>query len=171
MATPYVGEIRLFAGTYAPVGWLLCDGQVLSIAAYEVLFTLLGTTYGGDGQQTFALPDMRGRVPLHQGNRQGASYPLGAAGGTEQVTLTPAELPVHTHDFLASGNPANSPNPGQNVLAQTATTTPYYNGTPAVPLAPASVSSTGGGSAHDNLQPFCCINYIIATDGIYPSPN
>jgi len=166
MGNPYVGEIRLFAGNFAPAGWAFCDGQLLPISENETLFNLIGTTYGGDGQSTFALPDLRGRVPLHQGN----GVILAEQGGAESVTLTIAQIPAHAHGFMASSAPANSPNPGGHVLAETLTTTPYYSGPPAVALAPASVLNSGGSQPHDNLQPYLCLNYIISLFGIFPSP-
>src|SRR5438477_10949860 len=127
MAQPYVGEIRLFAGNFAPAGWMMCEGQLLAIAENDVLFQLIGTTYGGDGQSTFGLPDLRGRVPVHMGT----GFALAQNGGVETVTLTVQQIPVHAHPMLASGDPASSPNPGANVLAETASTTPYYARAPA----------------------------------------
>lgn len=167
MAQPYVGEIRLFAGNFAPLGWMFCDGQLLPIVENETLFQLIGTTYGGDGQSTFALPDLRGRVPIHQGG----GFVLAETGGAEQVTLTVQQIPAHSHPMLASGDPAHSPNPAAHVLAETASTTPYFAGPPAVALAPQSVTPTGGSQPHDNLQPFQCIHYIISLFGIFPSPS
>jgi microcystin-dependent protein len=166
MAQPYVGEIRLFAGNFAPAGWMFCEGQLLPISANETLFQLIGTTYGGDGQSTFSLPDMRGRVPIHQGN----GFILAATGGTEEITLTTQQIPIHTHLFLASADQANSPNPAAHVLAETVSTTPYFAGPTAVPLAPQSVGATGGSQPHTNFQPYQCINYIISLFGIFPSP-
>ena len=131
MAQPYVGEIRMFAGNFAPAGWMFCEGQLLPIAENETLFILIGTTYGGDGQETFALPDLRGRLPIHFGN----GFVLAETGGVEQVTLTVNQIPAHAHGLLASGDVANSPNPGSHVLAETVSTTPYFAGPPAVPLA------------------------------------
>ena len=165
MAQPYIGEIRLFAGNFAPAGWMLCDGQLLSIAENETLFQLIGTTYGGDGQSTFALPDLRGRVPIHFGT----GFTLAQSGGAEQVTLTALHIPAHSHPMLASADPANSPNPAAHVLAETASTTPYFAGPPAVALAPQSVTSAGGSQPHTNLQPYLCINFIISLFGLFPS--
>ena len=165
MAQPYVGEIRLFAGNYTPAGWMFCDGSLLAIAQYDVLFNLIGTTYGGDGQSTFALPDLRGRVPIHFGN----GFVQAQNGGAEQVTLTVAQLPAHSHGFLASSDVANSPNPAGHVLAETVSTTPYFAGPPAVPLAPPSVLNAGGSQPHNNFQPYLCIDYIISLFGIFPS--
>jgi microcystin-dependent protein len=166
MAQPYVGEIRMFAGNFAPAGWMLCEGQLLPIIENETLFNLIGTTYGGDGQSTFGLPDLRSRVPIHPGN----GFLLAATGGAEEITLTVQQVPAHSHPMLASADPASSPNPAAHVLAETASTTPFYAGPPAVPLAPQSIQNTGGSQPHDNMQPFLCINYIISLFGIYPSP-
>jgi microcystin-dependent protein len=166
MAQPYVGEIRMFAGNFAPAGWMLCHGQLLPISENETLFQLIGTTYGGDGESTFALPDLRGRLPIHFGN----GFILAETGGVESVTLTVNQIPAHAHSFMASADIANSPNPGGHVLAETVSTTPYYNGPPAVALALQSVVPTGGSQPHSNLQPFLCINYVISLFGIFPSP-
>ena len=167
MAQPYVGEIRLFAGNFAPAGWMLCDGQLLPISENETLFNLIGTTYGGDGQSTFGLPDLRGRVPIHFGN----GFVQAQTGGAESVTITQNQIPAHMHAFLASADPASSPNPSTHVLAETVSTTPYFAGPPAVALAAQSVLPVGGNQPHDNLQPFQCIHYIISLFGIFPSPN
>jgi microcystin-dependent protein len=160
----------MFAGTFAPAGWMLCNGQLLPISENETLFQLIGTTYGGEGQSTFALPDLRGRLPIHMGTSLGTTFILGDSSGVESVTLTQQQIPSHAHGFMASADPANSPNPGQHVLAEPASTTPYYAGPPAVGLAPQSVLSTGGSQPHDNLQPFLGIHYIISLFGIFPSP-
>ena len=165
MANPFTGEIRLFAGNFPPRGWALCDGQHLPIADHDALFTLIGTTYGGDGLTTFALPDLRSRVPIHQGG----GFILAETGGVENITLTVQQIPAHTHSLLASSDPANSPNPQAHVLAETISTTPYFAGPPAVTLAPQSVVQAGGSQPHENLQPYQCINYIICLFGIFPS--
>jgi microcystin-dependent protein len=166
MAQPYVGEIRLFAGNFAPAGWMFCSGQLLPISENETLFNLIGTTYGGDGQTTFALPDLRGRVPIHFGN----NFILAETGGGESVMLTLNQMPAHAHPFMASADPANSPNPAGHVLAETVSTTPYFAGPPAVALASQSILPVGGSQPHENLQPYQCINYIISLFGIFPSP-
>ena len=166
MGQPYVGEIRMFAGNYAPAGWMFCEGQLLPISENDVLFQLIGTTYGGDGQSTFGLPDLRGRLPLHVG----AGFQMGQTGGVEEVTLTTQQTPLHTHPLQASADPATVPNPQSNTLAATATATPYFNSTPATPLAPQSVSITGGSQPHTNFQPYLCVDFIISLYGIYPSP-
>jgi microcystin-dependent protein len=166
MAQPYVGEIRLFAGNFAPAGWMFCDGSLLPISENETLFNLIGTTYGGDGQSTFALPDLRGRLPVHMGN----GFVLAQNGGSEQVTLTAQQIPSHTHPMLASADIAASPNPQNNLLAETTSTTPYFAGPPAVALAPQAVTSVGGNQPHSNFQPYLCISHIISLFGIFPSP-
>lgn len=165
MSEPFLGEIRIFAGNFAPRSWALCDGQLLAIAQNDALFSLLGTLYGGDGRTTFGLPDLRGRVPIHFS----AQYRQGIKGGMEQVSLTLSHLPPHTHRMQASADPANSPNPGGNVLAEALTTTPYIEDAPTVPLASEAVTTAGGSQAHNNLQPYVALNYIIAISGIYPS--
>src|SRR6186713_820985 len=140
MAQPYVGEIRMFAGNFAPAGWMFCEGQLLPISENETLFQLIGTTYGGDGQSTFALPDLRGRIPIHQGN----GVILAETGGAEEITLTVNQIPAHSHPFLGSQSNASSANAAGKVVAQTPTYTPYFAAAPNSPLAPQSVSATGG---------------------------
>jgi microcystin-dependent protein len=165
MAQPYVGEIRIFAGNFAPAGWMFCEGQLLPISENETLFQLIGTTYGGDGQSTFALPDLRGRIPLHQGS----GFTLAETGGVEEVTLTAQQLPAHTHPMVASTNNAATAAAAGNVLAQTPTYTPYIAINPNSPLNAASVGPVGGSQPHTNFQPYLCINYIISLFGIFPS--
>src|SRR2546421_6335742 len=167
MAQPYVGEIRMFGGNFAPAGWMFCEGQLLPISEYETLFNLIGTTYGGDGQSTFALPDLRGRLPLHQGN----SFILAETGGVEQVTLTVSQIPAHTHPLLATGNFADKPSPQGNVAAALGVPNVFAYGTdqPTTPVSPASVSSTGGSQPHTNFQPYLCVDFIISLFGIFPT--
>ena len=170
MAQPYVGEIRMFAGNFAPVGWLLCEGQRLSISEYDALYNLIGTTYGGDGQQTFQLPDLRGRVPVCSGTGPGlGSRVIGEAAGVEEVTLTLNQLATHEHAAAAVGANGNQANPIGNALAGSQATALYSPGEPDVQLAPSAVTIAGGSRPHDNVQPSLCINYIIALYGIYPS--
>jgi microcystin-dependent protein len=166
MSTPYIGEIRVFAGNFAPVGWLLCQGQLLPIAQYDVLFNLIGTTYGGDGQSTFALPNLASRIPYHQG----AGYVLGQTGGVEEVTLTQQQIPVHTHSANANNTNADQPGPAGNVWG--AGTLSGYTATQAAntTMNPAALLSAGGSQPHENMPPYLCLNFIIATEGIYPSP-
>ena len=167
MAQPYVGEIRMFAGNFAPAGWMFCEGQLLPISEYETLFNLIGTTYGGDGQSTFALPDLRGRLPIHQGN----GFTLAETGGVEEVTLTVQQIPAHSHPMLCTGNLAGGTSPTGQLLAltQAATITPYNTDAPLVPLAPVSISSVGGSQPHTNFQPYLCVDFIISLFGIFPS--
>jgi len=166
VAQPYVGEIRMFGGNFAPAGWMFCEGQLLPISEYETLFNLIGTTYGGDGQSTFALPDLRGRVPMHMGN----GFTLAETGGVETVTLTVSQIPAHSHPYLGTTSSATDANAQNNVVAQTGTFFAYLNVNPAVAMAPQSVSSVGGNQPHDNFQPYLCINFIISLFGIFPSP-
>jgi microcystin-dependent protein len=165
MAQPYVGEIRMFAGNFAPAGWMFCEGQLLPISENETLFNLIGTTYGGDGQETFGLPDLRGRLPIHQGN----GVTLAEAGGVEQVTLTVAQLPAHGHPVLAAGAVANDPNPNNNVLGESSAVSLYQSGNPAAAMAPQSIGAVGGSQPHSNFQPYLCIDFIISLFGIFPS--
>jgi microcystin-dependent protein len=166
MAQPYVGEIRMFGGNFAPAGWALCDGQLLPISENETLFNLIGTTYGGDGPSTFALPDLRGRIPVHQGG----GFTLAQTGGDETVTLTAQQIPIHSHAFLASADDAGTTNAQGNVLAQTPSYTPYIGGVLAnTALHPSSMGSAGGNQPHNNFQPYLCINFIISLFGIFPS--
>lgn len=167
MSSPYIGEIRMFAGNFAPAGWMFCEGQLLPISEYETLFNLIGTTYGGDGQSTFALPDLRGRLPVHMGG----GYTLAETGGVEQVTITTQQIPSHTHALLATNGPASSTTPANQVLAatQASTITPYGTDAPVVQLAATSVSAIGGSQPHDNFQPYLCIDFIISLFGVFPS--
>ena len=169
MAQPYVGEIRLFAGNFAPSGWMFCAGQLLPISENETLFNLIGTTYGGDGESTFALPDLRGRIPVHQGN----GFILAEAGGVEEITLTTNQIPAHSHPLQATNDTATQANPGGQVLAQfsQANIFPYLEDVPNVSLAPTAITPVGGSQAHTNFQPYLCINYIISLFGIFPSPS
>lgn len=166
MAQPYVGEIRMFAGNFAPAGWMFCEGQPLPISEYETLFNLIGTTYGGDGQSTFALPDMRGRLPIHFGN----GFILAETGGAEEITLTINQIPAHSHPLLASGDVNSVPNPGGNTLGTPLTATPFFAATPNLALEPRSITSIGGSQPHTNFQPYLCVNFIISMFGIFPSP-
>ena len=165
MAQPYVGEIRLFAGNFAPAGWMFCEGQLLPISEYETLFNLIGTTYGGDGQSTFGLPDLRGRVPLHQGN----GFILAETGGAEEITLTAQQIPSHTHALLADTQPSETAYPEGGVLAE-ADEDVYVQGTANTPLNASSMTSVGGSQPHTNFQPYLCVSHIISLFGIYPSP-
>jgi microcystin-dependent protein len=165
VAQPYVGEIRMFAGNFAPAGWNFCDGSLLPISENETLFTLIGTTYGGDGQSTFALPDLRGRLPIHMGG----GFTLAEPGGAETVTLSIQQMPSHPHPLLASADSGSTLNPGNNVVAATLTATPYFKATPANPLSSQSISSVGNNEPHENIQPYLCVDFIISLYGIFPS--
>ena len=167
MGQPYVGEIRMFAGNFPPAGWMFCDGQTLPIAENETLFQLIGTTYGGDGESTFALPDLRGRVPIHQGN----GFNLSETGGTEEVTLTVQQIPAHTHAFVGAAVDGNViPAPG-NLPANSLNITPYINEAPDGTMNAGAISPAGGSQPHDNHQPYLGINFIISLFGLYPSPS
>lgn len=171
MSDPYVGEIRMFGGNFAPLGWAFCNGQILSISEYEALYSLIGTTYGGDGVQTFALPDLRGRIPIDQGQSIGSTYALGQAAGTETVTLTLQQIPAHTHLVMGSGAETETAVPSNAVFATSADTNfygPTISGKGAAFNAQ-TVGSSGGSQPHDNMMPFQCVTFIIALEGIYPS--
>jgi microcystin-dependent protein len=171
MADPYVGEVRLFAGNFAPLGWALCQGQQLAISQNEVLFQLIGTTYGGDGENTFALPDLRSRVPLHQGNGPGLSNRvIGQQGGSEQVTLTTGQMPAHTHAQRASKAAAQAAAGSSGSVLAAAAVNLYGNGPPTTPMAAGGIASSGGGQPHENMAPFQAMNYIISLYGVFPSP-
>lgn len=165
MAQPYVGEIRIFAGNFAPAGWMFCEGQLLPISENETLFNLIGTTYGGDGQDTFGLPDLRGRLPIHMGG----GFTLAETGGAETITLTVNQIPAHSHPFLASGNNATTTNAAGHTLAATPDYTPYIAISANSPLNAQAVTSTGGSQPHDNFQPYLCVDFIISLFGIFPS--
>lgn len=165
MALPYVGEIRMFGGNFAPAGWMFCEGQLLPISENQTLFNLIGTTYGGDGQSTFALPDLRGRLPLHWGN----GFVLAETGGAEEITLTVSQIPVHTHTLLASTDPASTANVQGNVLANPASATPYSINSPNIQLNAQSITPVGGSQPHTNFQPYLCIDFIISLFGIFPT--
>ena len=165
MAQPYIGEIRMFAGNFAPAGWEFCRGQLMPIAENDALFIVLGTTYGGDGQETFALPDLQGRVPIHQG----AGYTMGEKGGVETVTLTTNQIPVHNHAMTASTDQNNTINPQDNVIGTTQTATPLFAAAPGTPLSSQAVSPVGGSQPHENMQPYVCVSFIISLYGLFPS--
>lgn len=169
MSEPFIGEIKLFAGTFAPRGWAFCAGQILSIAQNTALFSLLGTTYGGNGQTTFALPDLRGRVPVHDG----PTTTLGEVAGLEQVTLLQNQLPAHSHPLMASALPANSGVATGRGVADTSGNGAliYAAGGTAAPMSPAAIEPVGQSQPHENRMPYLAMNYIIAVEGIFPSRN
>jgi microcystin-dependent protein len=166
MAQPYVGEIRMFAGNFAPAGWMFCEGQLLPISENETLFNLIGTTYGGDGQSTFALPDLRGRLPVHQGN----GFILAETGGAEEITLTVNQIPSHSHPLLASSDQTSALNANGAALGAPLTATPFFAAPPTLPIATQSISAVGGSQPHTNFQPYLCVDFIISLFGIFPSP-
>jgi microcystin-dependent protein len=172
VAQPYIGEIRMFAGNFAPAGWALCDGQLMPISENDALFSLIQTTYGGDGQQTFALPDLRSRAPLHTGaGPDGTTFALGGRGGAESVTLSVQQIPTHDHRFTANQDVGNANTPQGNVPAQTIGGVMLYREVaPSATLNEAARVPAGGSQPHDNMQPFLCINFIISLYGIYPQP-
>jgi microcystin-dependent protein len=165
MGTPYVGEIRMFAGNFAPAGWALCQGQILAISENDVLFTLIGTTYGGDGQTTFALPDLRSRVPVHVG----PGFVQGQTAGVESVTLTTSQIPAHSHVPLCNSGAGTNASPQNDVWAALDSNI-YSDVAPSVIMAPSALGSTGGSQPHDNMVPFLVINFIISLFGVFPSP-
>jgi microcystin-dependent protein len=164
MAQPFVGEIRMFAGNFAPAGWAFCDGQLLSISENETLFVLIGTTYGGDGQSTFALPDLRGRIPIHQGN----GFILAETGGAEQITLTVQQIAAHSHPLIATTSVANQSSPSNNVVAQSTAADLYIEDTATAALAASAIGPVGGSQPHTNFQPYLCIEFIISLFGLFP---
>ena len=173
MSEPFVGQITMFAGNFAPQGWAYCDGQLLAIFQNDALFSLLGTIYGGDGRTTFGLPDLRGRIPIHQGSRPGgATRTLGSKGGGETVTVTTQQLPAHSHTFQASTAAGNQNSPSGACLAGSANMRLYRDVGTSTNLAPeTAITKVGGSQAHTNVAPFQCVHYIIALFGIYPSRN
>ena len=175
MSTPFIGEIKLFAGNFAPMDYHLCDGSLLPISQNTALFALLGITFGGDGQSTFALPDLRGRVPVHMGTGAGLSNRIiGQTGGEENHTLSTAEIPAHSHttpSTRASSQPATETDPAGRVFAVPTDGGLTYGAAASVSLGAAVVANAGSGQPHNNLQPFVCVNMIIALQGIFPSRN
>jgi microcystin-dependent protein len=174
MSEAFLGEIRIFGFNFAPYGWATCDGQILPLSQNTALFSLLGTQYGGDGRSTFALPDLRGRVPVAQGQGPGLSnYAIGGTGGVESVTLTTSELPPHTHQAMGSTADGNQYDPSGAVWAQDTAggSQPYGSAVPNVLLAQTAIGITGGSQPHANLQPYLVANFCIAMVGIFPSRN
>jgi microcystin-dependent protein len=166
MGQPFIGEIRMFGGNFAPVGWAYCDGQTLSISDNDALFSLIGTTYGGDGESTFGLPDLRGRIPIHQTS----GYAMGQAAGAEEVTLNVQQLASHNHNLVAAQTPGNQSAPAGSLLAETpGGVKPYVEGPASVAMSGQAITALGGSQPHSNFQPYLCVNFIIALEGIYPT--
>ena len=173
MGQPFVGEIRIFAGNFAPAGWMMCQGQLLDISENETLFNLIGTTYGGDGMSTFGLPDLRGRVPVHQGQLAGGgNYTIAQTGGVETVTLTTNQIPLHTHPVIADNNATTTTatDPTNNFYGNGGSTELYSSKTGALKVLE-NPPAQGGNQPHENHQPYVALNYIISLFGIYPSTN
>ena len=171
MAQPYVGEIRMVGFNFAPAGWMFCEGQLLPISENETLFQLIGTTYGGDGESTFALPDLRGRIPIHQGSGGGNNVILAETGGAEEITLTVNQIAAHSHPLLASNSVSDQTSPAGKVLGESRPgSLNFYRDEPLNPMAPNAISPVGGSQPHTNFQPYLCVNFIISLFGIFPSP-
>ncbi|SEB54994.1 Microcystin-dependent protein [Nocardioides exalbidus] len=167
MGQPYVGELRMFAGNFPPMGWMFCEGQVLPISENQTLFTLIGTTYGGDGQSTFALPDLRGRLPMHAGTSQGGTtHTLAETGGVEEVTLTANQVPAHSHGLPVSSTAASSRSAVGGVPAATAAEAPWATAGPTEAMT--TSTAAGGSQPHTNMQPYLCVNFIISLFGVFP---
>lgn len=170
MSSPFVGEIRLFGCNFAPLGWAFCHGQLLAIAENETLFNLIGTTYGGDGQTTFALPDLRGRVPVHAGqNNQGGQYIIGQSGGVESVTLTPNQMPAHRHAFVSTAAPTRDTPVGNVLGSPSSGALLYATGGTSSALSVSANAAVGGNQPHTNFMPYLCTSFIISLFGIFPS--
>jgi microcystin-dependent protein len=157
----------MFAGNFAPVGWMFCEGQLLPISENEQLFQLIGTTYGGDGESTFAVPDLRGRLPIHQGN----GFILAETGGAEEITLTINQIPAHTHPLLASGDIGNQVNTTGALTSNSQGAIPYIEDAPTLNMNAQAISPVGGSQPHTNFQPYLCVDFIISLFGIFPSPS
>lgn len=172
MSSPFVGEIRMFAGSFAPAGWAFCAGQLMPISENETLFNLIGTTYGGDGQETFCLPDLQGRVPVHMGQGPGISqnYIIGGKFGTETVTVSVPQIPQHSHPMLASTDSASQVTGANGVVAATPQLSMYFTSSADSALNPNTLTQMGGSQPHDNMMPYLCISFIISLFGVYPSP-
>jgi microcystin-dependent protein len=173
MSQPYVGEIRMFGGSFKPAGWAFCNGQPLPISENDVLFQLIGTTYGGDGQETFNLPNLSGRIPLHQGTNPstGTNYIPGQTGGVETVTLTTQQIPVHNHAVVVSKDQGTQSNPSGNTSAANTSVLIYRPGAGTQTFDPSTLAPAGGNQPHENMQPYLAVTFIISLFGIYPSPN
>jgi microcystin-dependent protein len=161
---PYIGEIRMFAGTFPPVGWMFCEGQSMPISENDAMFIVLGTQYGGDGQETFNLPNLTGRFPMHQGN----GHLIGETGGVTEVTLTTNTIPNHSHAVVGTVDNGSQASPANAILGGSTTVTPYASENAVAVMAASSVSPIGGSQPHENLQPYLCVNFIISLYGLFP---
>ena len=171
MSSPFIGEIRMFGGNFAPAGWAFCNGQLMPIAENDALFTLIGTTYGGDGQATFGLPDLQGRLPMHMGTSSfGTTYQLGERGGVETVTLTTQQIPIHNHAPLAISGNGNQATPQNGVWAGAAASR-YSSSAPNLAMNNTLVGAAGGSQPHDNMMPYLAISFIISLFGVFPTQN
>jgi microcystin-dependent protein len=171
MSSPYIGEIRMFGGSFAPAGWAFCAGQLMPISQNDALFNLIGTTYGGNGEDTFALPDLQGRMPVHAGTgSSGTTYQIGEKAGTETVTLTTQQMPVHNHVFLANSATATSPTPQDNIAAVNTQNQYAVSATPTAMNA-AMLGASGGSQPHENMMPYLVVSFILSLFGIFPSQN
>ena len=173
MGEPFIGEIRMFGGSFAPAGWALCQGQLMPISENDTLFNLIGTTYGGDGQETFGIPDLQGRLPMHMGQGPGITqnYVIGEEAGVETVTLNTNQIPIHNHNFLASLDAAGSTDPTNQVVAQSSQIHIFTQDVTNRQMNPSALTQVGGSQPHENLQPYLCITFIISLFGVYPSPS
>jgi len=166
MSSPFIGEIRMFAGNFAPVGWAFCNGALIPISENDALFNLIGTTYGGDGQETFALPNLQSRIPIHVG----PGFALGESGGTESVTLTTSQIPAHSHVPQGNNNPGSLASPLGGVWASTSPSlNNYSNVAPTLNMDPGAIGAAGGSQPHDNMVPFLVVNFILSLFGVFPS--
>lgn len=170
MSNPFVGEIRMFGGTFAPAGWAFCSGQLMPISENDTLFNLIGTTYGGDGQETFALPDLQGRIPMHAGTgASGTTYQLGEKGGTESVTLTTNQIPGHNHPMTCNNAAGNNQSPNGNISAGAQTGVNIFSTfNPIQTMDPNAISIVGGSQPHENVGPYLVLSFILSLFGIFP---
>jgi microcystin-dependent protein len=172
MSQPYIGEIRMFGGSFNPVGWAFCNGQLIQISENDTLFTLIGTTYGGDGQSTFGLPNLQGRLPIHQGTLTGGqTYQPGEAGGVESVTLSTQQMPQHNHSVIVSKDQGTQSAPAGKTSAANTSVLIYRPGIGTQTFDPSTVGVTGGSQPHDNMQPYCAVTFIISLYGVFPTQN
>ena len=172
MSSPYIGEIRMFGGSFAPAGWAMCQGQLMPISQNDTLFNLIGTTYGGDGQETFGLPDCQGRVPVHMGTLAGGgTYQIGEKAGTESVTLNTNQIPQHNHAFICSTDNGSATTPTANILAANGQLKNFSPFPPTAAMNGNALTNVGGSQPHENMMPYLCITFIISLFGIFPSQN